>query len=180
MPPCHVHGFFTAAGYDERGRPWPAGLVPGLPYAGTLIFTSEAPQGIQNYDVYHSPSSVAMGPLSQTYEFMGKVQELYASLSPPSEEFFMRCRREVLMDGRSRDVRHLCGFGFAVHQFWTIDNEHGGVDMYVQSIGEMPDTVVRYALGVAEASQWWRARTYTFVGTEVLQSWMVAGRRPLE
>ena len=86
----------------------------------------------------------------------------------------MRCHREVLMDERSREIRHLCGFGAAVHQIWTMDNEHGGVDMYVQSLGEMPDTVVRYTLGVAEAKQWWRARTYTFVGTEDPQSWMMA------
>ena len=72
MQGFHVHALMTAATYDTA-----------MSTAGTLLFMSDASQMVANYDVYHSTSSIAMGPLSQSYEFLGKVNERYGHLLPP-------------------------------------------------------------------------------------------------
>ena len=165
----HVHGFFTAALYDKLGWPIPAGIAVGNSYGGTLLFQSNTPQPLKDYDVFHSLSDVAMGPLSHSYEYIGKVHELWAELSVYSDaeeqEVMSRFRDEVYMDERTRDIRYLCGFGVAVGQYWAVANRHGKVDLYVQTVGQEPaDMVAHYGIGVSDPTAWCCARIYSFFG----------------
>ena len=173
MPGYHVHSFFTAALYDGSGRPVPAGLVDlDLPYAGALLFMSDQSQQIQNYDVYHTLSNVAMGPFSHAYVCLGKVHEVYASLPPMSEQNIMASTREVIHDERLRGMRALCGYGKPIHQMWAFAHFNGGLDLYVQTIGSFPpDVFVHYGLHIDEPSDWWRARSYEVMGVIHMPDW---------
>ena len=71
------HAFITPAVYDNT-QVLPAGLREDLPTRGMLMFTAHPSQALKNYDVYYSPGHIGMGPLSQPYEFIGKVRDVYA------------------------------------------------------------------------------------------------------
>ena len=123
---AYVHGFFTAAGYDEEGLLIPAGLVDNVIYAGMLLFVGDTPRSIDTYDVYWTSSNVGMGPLSQSYEWRGQVEDFFASVHPAS----MSGRRErIFVHARHYYIRYLCGFGQPIHQFWAMGNERGGSDL---------------------------------------------------
>ena len=173
MPGYHVHSFFTAAVYDQDGRPIPAGLAEfEMAYAGVLLFMSDPSQNPANYDVYWSLSNVALGPFSQAYHFLGKVREFYAIQPGPMQRNLAAVAREGLSDGLVRMIRMLCGYGKPIHQFWAFSNPQGSLDLYVQTMGQRPaDVFSHYRLEVADPNEWWRAQSYQYVGSVCMPDW---------
>ena len=145
-----------------------------MPYAGVLLCTGDARRLLLEYDVYHSNSHIGMGPISQPYKFIGKVRDVYAERindlrvlleSTPAVEGYI--------DQLSLDIRLLCGFASPIHQIWTSSHEHGVVDLYMQTIGQRPPYVfAHYGLVVAEPTEWWRPRSYSFLGTIPMSAWL--------
>ena len=169
-----THAFFTAAVYDESRHPIPAGWSDDMPSAGALLFTSDGGQQLQDYDVYHSESHFGMGPLSQPYAFIGKVRDVYAERISELRVLSESCVAvEGYIDELSLDIRLLCGFSSPIHQIWTSSHVHGVVDLYMQTIGQRPPYVfAHYGLVVAEPTEWWSARSYSFLGTVPMSAWL--------
>ena len=173
MPGYYVHSFFTEAGFDADMRPIPAGLAEfELPFAGSLLFMSDPSQLLANYDVFFSKSHVGMGPLSQAYEYRGKVREFYRALPKSAPQHARTSNREIVLDARIQGIRLLCGYSKSIHQLWAFGNLEGSVDLYIQTLGQRPpDVFTHYVLRVAEASDWWRAREYEYVRTIHMPEW---------
>ena len=178
MPGYHVHAFFTAAGFDTGRRVWPAGKMEGTAYAGSMLFMSDPSQRMENYDVYHSFSNVGLGPFSQSYAYLGKVHQLYAvSLVPPPAPR-AASMREVPIDARTYGIRALCGWGAAIHEIYAMAGANGGLDLYVHTMGQRPrDIFAHYYLDIAEPTEWWRARDYSFIGLVTVPEWAPVGPR---
>ena len=175
MPGFHVHAFMTAATYDTGKRIMPAGVNPAMPSAGTLLFMSDASQMVANYDVYHSTSSIAMGPLSQSYEFLGNVNERYGHLLPPPPPADIPARG---YDPRTDAIRGLCGWTSPIHEFYAMASHGGGLDLYVYTLGEKPADVFRhYWIDIHDPIDWWRARDYHFQGAVHVPEWAPAPMR---
>ena len=175
MPGYHVHSIFTEAGLDEDKRPIPAGRTHiELPYGGSLLFMSDRSQLLMNYDVFHSSSHVAMGPLSQAYVYLGKLHEVYPPTLwlPQTPQHARTSERETLLDERTLGLRALCGHHKPIYQMWAFGDYNGSVNLYVQKVGQRPpDVFVHYVLRVADPSDWWRARHYECVGAVSMPDW---------
>ena len=177
----YVHGFYTAAGYDEERRPIPAGLDEDLPYAGTLLCVGDTPRAIDTYDVYWSPGNISMGLLSQRFEWRGTVDEFFSFVPHSmSAELYYRSREEIFVNTRNSYMRYLCGYGEPIHQFWVMSNAQGGSDLYVQTIGQTPaDEVSHYGLDVSDATRWWTVGTSTYIENVTMPAWVVSAGQGL-
>ena len=161
----YVHGFFTTAGYDQEGRPIPAGLGHDISYAGMLLFVGDARGTLDTYDVYWTTSNVAMGPLSQSFEWRGQVEDVYASMP----------QHRWMEEGEPMTIRLLCGYGQPIHEFWASRNEERGLDLYVQTRGQMPSGAVsHYCLDVTDVTRWWTAQSYTYRGMVTMPIWVAS------
>ena len=70
-------------------------------------------------------------------------------------------------------IRGLCGYGEPIHEFWAMRNEHRGLDLYIQTIGQVPAGVVsHYCLDVSDATRWWTARSYSYHGMVPMPMWV--------
>lgn len=159
----------TAAVYPKHGYPVPAGVGHGMRYAGTLMFMSDPSHRLDSYDVFHSHSNVGMGPFSQSYVHLGKLHEVYV-VPPLSGQRSELCMREG--DPRNRTIRQICGYDSPIHQIWAFGHPEKGLDLYVQTMGSNPpDIFSHYWVDVAVPSEWWRARSYTYVGDVSMPEW---------
>ena len=176
MPGYHVHCFMTPAVYEARsGIICPAGRVSGVHYySGMLLFMSDRSHQVAQYDVYHSYSNMALGPFSQSYSLLGKIETVYAPGTLPelSEAQKAMSIREIKIDPRMNAIRDICGYGAPIHQIWAFKTHGGGLDVYVQTIGQAPpDVFSHYHVNVTEPEDWWRAMEYTYVGMVSKKEW---------
>ena len=125
---------------------------------------------LRNYDVFHWLSNVGMGPFSKAYGYLGKVHQLYTGgYEPPPPITSMR---EARLDRRTGEIRSLCGYGAAIHEIYAMASHLGGLDVYVQTVGEKPlDAFSHYRVDIAEPCDWWMSRGYEFVGVLSMPEW---------
>ena len=135
------------------------------------MFMSDASQDMRNYDVYHTMSSVAMGPLCQSYAYLGKVRAVYPGVIPDvlpvgDGDYVPLC---------SQGIADLCGVGATVHEIYAMANVGGGVDCYVRMWLQRPsDVLAHYRIEVAEPVDWWRAQRDRFQGAIRMSQWAEA------
>ena len=83
--------------------------------------------------------------------------------------------RDLAPDPRIHDIRLFCGFRLPVVEMWAMRSWSGGLDLYVQAIGQEPvDVFLHYHLDIAEPSEWWRARDYDYRGKISMPEWAPA------
>ena len=170
-----VHSFACEASYDAQGRVFPAGRIETYAYAGMLLFIADpVSPDIRDYDVYHTMSSVAMGPLGQEYRHLGKVGGVYPpeTMPIPPQALIERMRQEVAIDDRLVEIRQLCGYSSPIFTIRAVPVQNG-LELYVQTIGQAPpETYSVYAVeSITNPHEWWQAWEYTYVDTGEVPAW---------
>ena len=144
-----------------------------MPYVGSLLFMSDPSQQLRNYDVYHSQSSVALGPFSQAYDYLGKVNVVYAGVIPElPDRVFASMRERGILDMRAQGIWELCGDASPVHEMYAMSSVGGGLDLYVHTMGQSPAALYsHYHLEIDEPSNWWMAERYAYLGLVTMPEW---------
>ena len=176
MPGYHVHCFMTPAVYEAKsGSIYPAGRVSGFTFFnGMLLFMSDRSHQMDQYEVYHSYANIAFGPFSQSYAPLGKLGTVYppGKLPELSQAQKAMSIREIKLDPRMHAIRTVCGYGAPIHQIWAFKTHGGGLDVYVQTIGQAPaDCFSHYHVNITEPEDWWRAKEYTYIGMIQNKAW---------
>ena len=146
-------------------------------HVGMLLFVADpiSPE-IRDYDVYYSQASIAMGPLGQNYDHLGKVESVYAMETMPiaSEATIAMMRQEVAIDARIVGIRQLCGYWSPIFTIRAVAVPDG-CHLYVQTIGQAPpDMYSVYAVEITNPHDWWQAWEYTYVDTVQVPAWRSA------
>ena len=160
-----AHALYTPAveqSFPGFRKPVPVGaqVAPG-PTSGSLLFVSDETGNLKRYAIYHTDSNYGMGPFHQAYVHYGRVDAFYGIW--PNTPY-------VVADWPN--IHGLCGEGSSIMELFAFSSVEGGVDLYVRTVEQEPaDVYQRYKVDVGHPDDWWRARSYTFVGASAWPGW---------